>query len=205
LRELRNIRLRRGLSQADLSAKTGVAEYTISEIEAGKRTPRPSTLRKLAQGLGVEVADLYGEADNPLAQAPPSAEQRSFNNHLLEERRADWDVALRSARQLQEHGRTRLEGLLSAWGESKERGEDPAERRPYLDEIRELLQEAYDARPTLFEATSWERLADQWPEVQEADEFYRDLWRLVESAGLSIRTGNAQEERPKAVEESEAA
>jgi transcriptional regulator with XRE-family HTH domain len=89
LRELRNIRLRRGLSQADLSAITGVAEYTISEIEAGKRpNPRPSTLRKLAQGLGVEVADLYGESAYPLGEAPPSAEQRSFN-HLLEEERRE--------------------------------------------------------------------------------------------------------------------
>ncbi len=77
LRDLREIRLRRGLSQADLSTMTGVAEFTISEIESGKRAnPRPSTLRKLAQGLGVEVADLYGEPDSPLGQAPPEEERR---------------------------------------------------------------------------------------------------------------------------------
>jgi transcriptional regulator with XRE-family HTH domain len=86
LRALRDIRLRRGLSQADLSKRTGVAEYTISEVEAGKRTPRPSTLRKLAQGLDVEVADLYGEPEYPLGQAPPSPQQ-SFNGLLEEERR----------------------------------------------------------------------------------------------------------------------
>jgi transcriptional regulator with XRE-family HTH domain len=87
LRELRNLRLRRGLSQADLSAKTGVAEFTISEIEAGKRpNARPSTLRKLAQGLGVEVTDLYGVPDIHLGEAPPHTEQRSFN-HLLEDER----------------------------------------------------------------------------------------------------------------------
>jgi transcriptional regulator with XRE-family HTH domain len=76
LRELREIRLRRGLSQADLSAMTGVAEFTISEIEAGKRAnPRPSTLRKLAQALEVEVADLYGEPTYPKkAEAPPELE-----------------------------------------------------------------------------------------------------------------------------------
>jgi transcriptional regulator with XRE-family HTH domain len=87
LRELREIRLRRGLSQADLSAMTGVAEFTISEIESGKRTkPRPSTLRKLAQGLGVEVTDLYGELDSPLGVAP-SSQEKLFNNGLLEEER----------------------------------------------------------------------------------------------------------------------
>src|SRR5215210_5621545 len=79
LRELREIRLRRGLSQADLSAMTGVAEFTISEIESGKRAnPRPSTLRKLAQALKVEVADLYGGPESPLAEAPPS-QDRLFN------------------------------------------------------------------------------------------------------------------------------
>jgi transcriptional regulator with XRE-family HTH domain len=51
---------------------TGVAEFTISEIETGKRaSPRPSTLRKLAQALKVEVADLYGGFDSPLGEAPP--------------------------------------------------------------------------------------------------------------------------------------
>jgi transcriptional regulator with XRE-family HTH domain len=87
LRELREIRLRRGLSQADLSAMTGVAEFTISEIESGKRAnPRPSTLRKLAQGLGVEVTDLYGELDSPLVVAP-SSQEKLFNNGVLEEER----------------------------------------------------------------------------------------------------------------------
>src|SRR5687768_8177442 len=87
LRELREIRLRRGLSQADLSAMTGVAEFTISQIESGKRAnPRPSTLRKLAQGLGVEVTDLYGELDSPLGVAP-SSQEKLFNNGVLEEER----------------------------------------------------------------------------------------------------------------------
>jgi transcriptional regulator with XRE-family HTH domain len=87
LRELREIRLRRGLSQADLSAITGVAEFTISEIETGKRAnPRPSTLRKLAQGLDVKVADLYGELDSPLGAAP-SSQEKLFNNGVLDEER----------------------------------------------------------------------------------------------------------------------
>jgi transcriptional regulator with XRE-family HTH domain len=88
LRELREIRLRRGLSQADLSAMTGVAEFTISEIESGKRAnPRPSTLRRLAQGLSVEVTDLYGELDSPLGVAPSSQEKLFDNGVLNEERR----------------------------------------------------------------------------------------------------------------------
>lgn len=96
LRELREIRLRRGLSQADLSAMTGVAEFTISEIESGKRTnPRPSTLRKLAQALEVEVADLYGSSERPLGEAPPS-QQLTLNGELEEERRVQYLRALRA-------------------------------------------------------------------------------------------------------------
>src|SRR5215212_6359143 len=85
LRELREIRLGRGLSQADLSTMTGVAEFTISEIEAGKRAnPRPSTLRKLAQALEVEVAELYGDPTYPKDRAPsPDGED-------------DWRPSLRS-------------------------------------------------------------------------------------------------------------
>ena len=84
MREVREIRLRRGLSQADLSAMTGVAEFTISGIESGKRAnPRPSTLRKLAQALEVEVADLYGDPENPLAEALP-LQDRLFNGGAKE-------------------------------------------------------------------------------------------------------------------------
>ena len=51
-----------------------MAEFT--EIESGKRAnPRPSTLRKLAQALEVEVADLYGDLESPLAKAPPSQDR----------------------------------------------------------------------------------------------------------------------------------
>ncbi len=60
--ELRRIRHLRGMSQEDLAKTSGVSDFTISELESGKRpNPRPSTLRKLAAALGVEVAALYGE------------------------------------------------------------------------------------------------------------------------------------------------
>jgi transcriptional regulator with XRE-family HTH domain len=65
---VKDIRLKRGLSQADLGRRAGITEYTISEIEAGKRTPRPSTLRKLAKGLDVDVA-AFTPGQSGLAQA----------------------------------------------------------------------------------------------------------------------------------------
>lgn len=192
------------LSPEQVGERLGVSVYTV------RRWIKDGRLRAFKPGkeYRIQVRDLEEflrareVRPKPLPRSPY---EPSLLNGLEEERRGGWDTAVHNARQLREHGQTRAEELLALWRESKEREEDAAERRAYLDEMGELLQQAYDARPTLFEAMSYERLADQWPELQTADEFYRELWHLVQGAGLSIRTGNAQEERPKAVEESEAA
>jgi len=55
--KLRLIRLQRGLSQRDLP----VGHDTVSALESGHRKPHPSTLRKLAQALDVEVSNFFDE------------------------------------------------------------------------------------------------------------------------------------------------
>jgi HTH-type transcriptional regulator, competence development regulator len=65
---LRELRLRQGLSQRDLSERTGITAANISRLETGETSqPRPSTLRKLAAGLGVEVAELWENGEGKLA------------------------------------------------------------------------------------------------------------------------------------------
>ena len=64
---LRQMRLQKGWSQQDLAGESGVGQDTISGIESGRHEPRPSTLRKLAQALGVEVADFFRDPAAPLA------------------------------------------------------------------------------------------------------------------------------------------
>ena len=54
-------RRRQGLSQRDLAEMSGVSPSTIYEIEKGRREAKPSTLRKLATALGVEVTNLIAE------------------------------------------------------------------------------------------------------------------------------------------------
>jgi transcriptional regulator with XRE-family HTH domain len=57
--KLKEMRLDRGLSQAELHEMTGVSRDTISRMETGDRlNPHPRTLRKLAEALGVSVADI---------------------------------------------------------------------------------------------------------------------------------------------------
>lgn len=67
---LREVREGRGLSQKDLSASSGVHFNTVSGVEGKRQKPHPSTLRKLAAALDIEVEDLTGA---PKGEASPSA------------------------------------------------------------------------------------------------------------------------------------
>ncbi len=55
------LRERRALTLRELSEMSGVAADTINQIELGHRKARPSTLRKLAKALEVDVRELFEE------------------------------------------------------------------------------------------------------------------------------------------------
>ena len=61
--KLRRLRRERALSQQDLERITGLAQATLSDLEGGKRGARASTLRKLAEVLGVEPRELMKEEE----------------------------------------------------------------------------------------------------------------------------------------------
>ena len=56
--ELKILRVRKGMTQADLAEKVGVSQNTIFLYEAGNRFPRNSVLEKLAAALECEVKDI---------------------------------------------------------------------------------------------------------------------------------------------------
>jgi len=63
-------RQRLALSQEDLAARAGVSPNTIVRLETGTGPARPSTLRKLAAALQVDVTELTeGPAGNSKAVA----------------------------------------------------------------------------------------------------------------------------------------
>jgi transcriptional regulator with XRE-family HTH domain len=70
---LKEIRRQKGWSQKDLADESGVGQDTISGIESGRHEPRPSTLRKLAEALGIQVADFFKEPALPKVDAPRGA------------------------------------------------------------------------------------------------------------------------------------
>jgi transcriptional regulator with XRE-family HTH domain len=53
--KLRMIRAMRGLTQAELAERAGVAVTAIAGAEQGKRELRADTIRKLCNALGVQV------------------------------------------------------------------------------------------------------------------------------------------------------
>jgi transcriptional regulator with XRE-family HTH domain len=60
-KRLRKLRRERALSQQDVECGTGISQATLSDLEQGKREARASTLRKLAEFLGVEPRELIKE------------------------------------------------------------------------------------------------------------------------------------------------
>jgi transcriptional regulator with XRE-family HTH domain len=83
--ELAKIRRSKGFSQRSLAEAADMSPSSIYEIETGRRKPNPSTLKKLAAALGVEVVDLLEEEERPKATAPKSPKEwlRAHNARLL--------------------------------------------------------------------------------------------------------------------------
>lgn len=58
-RRLRELRERFGLSQRRLARQSGVANATISQIEAGKLNPTVSLLKKILDGFPMSLAEFF--------------------------------------------------------------------------------------------------------------------------------------------------
>ncbi len=50
----------RALTQQELADKVGIAPQQLSRIENGHMRPRPQTIRRLAEALGVPVEQITG-------------------------------------------------------------------------------------------------------------------------------------------------
>lgn len=58
LRQVRELAL---LTQEQLAQRAGVAKSTVNRLERGLQNAHVSTVRRLAEALGVEAADLVAE------------------------------------------------------------------------------------------------------------------------------------------------
>jgi transcriptional regulator with XRE-family HTH domain len=55
------LRNQKGMTQRDISERTGLAGSYLSRIENRHLEPRPHTLRKIAKALGVPMSELFQE------------------------------------------------------------------------------------------------------------------------------------------------
>jgi transcriptional regulator with XRE-family HTH domain len=58
---LRDLRVRRALTQEELAEKADVGTNTVARLERNESEPHMSTLRKLARALAVDPAELIGD------------------------------------------------------------------------------------------------------------------------------------------------
>jgi transcriptional regulator with XRE-family HTH domain len=72
---LKRIRLHHGLSQRKLARQSGVANATISQIEAGKLNPTVSMLKKVLDGIPVSLSEFFGDEYEPVEKVFFRAEE----------------------------------------------------------------------------------------------------------------------------------
>ncbi len=70
---LRRLRIEAGLSLRALALAAGVSHDTAMEIEAGKRSPHPATVKKLADALSVSVGELVDWGSEGEQEKAPAA------------------------------------------------------------------------------------------------------------------------------------
>ncbi len=175
--KLREVREGRGMSHRDLMEVSGVHYNTLSGIETGKHKPRPSTLRKLADALDVDIEDLTG-APAPKADALPSPERRRTNyllswvdfieyreHRLREAIRAD-SVTVETVqedqqllRDIEQSAAPRIGLLRGAEAMPKEEAQTHYKLAAALDSLHAAIAEGYDV--------SIKKLTDQRATVED--------------------------------------
>lgn len=63
-RNLKRIRVERGLTQEELAERSGFSQQYISDMERGRRNPTIVSLWELAQAIGVTPVDLITPDDH---------------------------------------------------------------------------------------------------------------------------------------------
>lgn len=71
---LKRVRRHAGLSLDALAAASGVDRVTIWKIETSQQVPRPATAKKLADAMGVQIADVDELANGERQSDDPPAE-----------------------------------------------------------------------------------------------------------------------------------
>lgn len=81
--QLKMLRYAKGYTQQALADAAGISRDTYQNIESGRSDPRASTLQNIAKVLGVEVQDLFGEAEIPVQVRFRSSRRMNSRDMIL--------------------------------------------------------------------------------------------------------------------------
>jgi transcriptional regulator with XRE-family HTH domain len=65
---VRRARLARGLSQEELADESGLDRSYVGGVERGDRNPSLIAIHKIASGLNISLAELFGECESKRSQ-----------------------------------------------------------------------------------------------------------------------------------------
>ena len=114
--ELRRLRRRSGLSQETLAARAGLSPEAVSLLERGRRSPRMTTMRLLAEGLRLPESDRSALFASVNLREPSTPSLPVFADRPIGR-----DSELREVAELIERDDTRLLTLLGPAGVGKTR------------------------------------------------------------------------------------
>jgi transcriptional regulator with XRE-family HTH domain len=64
-KKIKLVRVRKGLTQDSLAARSGLTKSYISLLEAGKKVPAISTLSRIAVAFGLRIGEFFESSDDP--------------------------------------------------------------------------------------------------------------------------------------------
>lgn len=71
MKSIRELRENRGMQQKELAIALNVSQPTVSDWEAGRKTPSGKSLIKLAQFFGISVEELTSDTMEPTQPVQP--------------------------------------------------------------------------------------------------------------------------------------
>ena len=73
-KNIKNLRLKRRFTQAELAERTEISIIYLSNIERGVKFPKPAILSQIAEGLDVEIYELF-KSDHVPGTAPKNCKK----------------------------------------------------------------------------------------------------------------------------------
>jgi transcriptional regulator with XRE-family HTH domain len=142
---LAELRERHALTLRDLAEMSGVAADTINQIELGHRKARPSTLRKLARALDVEVREFFEEPTlSGKAEAPETGQdvqEASASDIARDAARRQVEQTSKALNRLEASQGIPQTGFVHAYNEAVQ-----VLSKRFSDELAQALLEAEEAK-----------------------------------------------------------